>query len=129
MERCTKVIVNIILFENCESINIMNQQLDFMFPCHLCLEEYELVAERKECAGAGINGGNLASISECASSCRNTASMFIFGTNDYEAPRCNGNYGDGLCACWCEPSATNNGYCDMVTTDGYRLYKFASSGR
>ena len=94
--------------------------------CNLkdCPEGFELVAEKNECSGSEILTGFFASISECASSCKNTASMFIFGTNDFGNPKCDGA---GLCACNCETSAADGGTCHIITQTGYRLYKFVSS--
>ena len=91
-------------------------------------KRFEVVAEKSECGGSEIMTGKFASISECASSCENTASMFIFGTNDFGNPKC--DYvinGARLCACFCETSATDSGTCTIITQTGYRLYKFVSS--
>ena len=103
--------------------------MDFIFFYHSRLEEYELVAERKECGSVGTYARNLASVFDCARSCKRTASMFLFGTNDFNDSRCNGIYGDGLCSCWCETLAPDHGTCDMITHNGYRLYKFVRPGR
>ena len=46
--------------------------------------------------------------------------MFIFGTEDFGSSKCNS---DG-CNCYCETSATDQGLCDMVNHNGYRLYKY-----
>ena len=85
------------------------------------LTDWELVGDKKECAGAEIFQNNFPSIAECAASCHGKASMFAFGTNDYGKKRC---YIDG-CGCLCETNATIDGMCDQEKHDGYRLYKYA----
>ena len=94
-----------------------------------------LVAEKKECGGAEIYKDNLESVEDCAAKCMGTASMFIFGTNDFGKIRCGtaqevGNSKgkkDG-CSCFCETTATTNGICPQIDSIGYRLYKYASQG-
>ena len=72
-----------------------------------------------------------ASIEQCAESCKGVSSMFIFGTNDFGWTwegwwhPCN----DEGCSCYCEISAKDNGTCDMQANEGFRLYKFLSSGK
>ena len=61
------------------------------------------------------------SITECAESCEELASMFIFGTNEFGNDRCSS---DG-CKCICETSADDDGNCETVQHDGYRLFKFS----
>ena len=78
-----------------------------------------LVADKKECGGSEISKGYQPSIVDCANQCKETASMFALGTNDYGKPRCNNNG----CTCLCETSVTITGSCDQVNHDGYRLYK------
>ena len=60
------------------------------------------------------------SVDKCAEACKGVAEIFIFGTNDFGNDRC---YEDG-CKCICETSAEDDGTCDVVQHDGYRLYKF-----
>ena len=50
--------------------------------------------------------------------------MFIFGTNDFGQNRCDE---DG-CVCVCETGAKDDGTCNMVSHDGYNLYKFKTRG-
>ena len=47
--------------------------------------------------------------------------MFVFGTNDFGNSRC---FEDG-CKCLCETSATEEGTCDRIKHDGYRLYQYS----
>ena len=50
--------------------------------------------------------------------------MFAFGTNDFGKNRCN----DDGCRCLCETSATDEGTCNNVDHNGYRLYKYSNQG-
>ena len=89
-----------------------------------------LVANKKECNGSEIlfdifNQDAKKSISDCANECRDKASMFIFGTNEFGNDRCSENG----CSCSCETSAAQDGTCNMVSHDGYQLYKFMEQGR
>ena len=53
--------------------------------------------------------------------------MFTFGTNDYGTRRC--IHGHGYqCDCYCETSAWDDGTCDQVDHNGFRLYKFVEKG-
>ena len=84
-----------------------------------------LVGDKKECSGTDkIFKGNLLSGADCAVKCMGTASMFIFGTNDYGGNRCNA---DG-CQCRCELASTTDGQCDQTDHNGYRLYKYGKPG-
>ena len=74
----------------------------------------------KECAGSEMYKGYFHEISECAESCRQVSSMFIFGTNEFGKNRCNENG----CACYCETAATSDGHCQMKDHKGYNLFKF-----
>ena len=89
-----------------------------------CSSAWELIAEKKECGGSEINKGYESALEDCAKQCRGTASMFLFGTNDYGTTRCN----DDGCTCVCETSATVDGSCDQVNHSGYRLYKYMEEG-
>ena len=64
------------------------------------------------------------SVEKCASLCSGVASMFVFGTNDFNNDRCNI---DG-CSCYCLPSATEQGTCQTKEHTGFRLYKFTTPG-
>ena len=79
-----------------------------------------MLEAKKECSGSEISKGKLPSVDDCASQCEGVASMFAFGTNDYLTNRCNN---DG-CSCYCETSATEDGTCNSVNHNGYRLYKY-----
>ena len=83
-----------------------------------------VVGGKIECGGSEISKGKQPSLNECATQCKRTASMFIFGTNDYGTTRCN----DEGCECYCETSATPEGLCDQVPHNGYRLYKYLTKG-
>ena len=48
--------------------------------------------------------------------------MFIFGTNTFGNQRCS-SLG---CQCSCETSATNEGTCNIIDNNGFRLYKYTS---
>ena len=84
--------------------------------------EFTLVGEKKECSGSEKDVGKLHSVDTCGSMCKGLASMFAFGTNDFGTNRCNS---DG-CSCLCETSAADQGTCDIVGHNGYRLYKYGS---
>ena len=51
--------------------------------------------------------------------------MFGFATNDFGGNRC---FDDG-CNCICETSAKDDGTCDIVPNNSYRLYKFKTKPR
>ena len=51
--------------------------------------------------------------------------MFGFATNDFGGNRC---FDDG-CNCICETSAKDDGTCDMIPNNSYRLYKFKTKPR
>ena len=78
-------------------------------------------AEKEECDGSEISKGKLPSVDDCASQCKGVSSMFAFGTNDFLKNRCNK---EG-CNCLCETSATEEGTCERVDHNGYRLYKYS----
>ena len=61
---------------------------------------------------------------DCANVCRGISSMFAFSTNDFGKDQCN----EKGCRCLCEISASQDGSCKQVDTDGYRLYKFDNPG-
>ena len=88
--------------------------------------DWELVGERRECAGSETNVGWKRTAGDCALACRGKSSMFIFGTNDFGTRRCllpcRG------CKCYCE-TASSSGVCDEeIDHDGFRLYKFGDNG-
>ena len=97
---------------------MLEKQWHSIVSCHSFLDEYDLVAENKECDGSEIKSGNFASVSECASSCKSASSMFIFRIDTCS-----------LCDCYCETNATNDGTCHMKDIFGYSLYKFDNSGK
>ena len=92
----------------------------------LCTE-WSIVEGEKECSGDEISKGRVNSVEDCAKACRDYASMFIFGTNDFSRVRqyCNANG----CECYCETSAKEDRTCDTVTHNGFRLYRFTTSGK
>ena len=82
----------------------------------VCLLDFELVGEKKECTGSEENQGYLRTINLCYNACKGKASMFIYGL----APdRCNG---DG-CKCICETSS-KDGQCTMKDQPVYNLYAY-----
>ena len=82
--------------------------------------EFSLVAEKKECSGSETHKGRFVTVEECALSCKEVASMFIFGTNNFGTTRCNTNG----CKCYCETSAQDDGSCNVINHNGYLLYKY-----
>ena len=93
------------------------------------LEYIALVAEKKECGGSEVLFGDydVQSLKECANGCSLIkASMFIYGTNDFEEQRCNEDGRKG-CRCYCETSS-KGGECNQKDHKGYRLYKFVKKG-
>lgn len=77
--------------------------------------------EKKKCSGSESTQGKMTSVSDCANACKGYASMFIFGTNEFGSKHCDE---DG-CSCYCETDKN----CDMVSHNGYRLYKFIGSSK
>ena len=98
--------------------------LMYIHAYYIGVSVWVLVGEKTECVGSEIYKGKQPSIADCANQCEGTASMFAFGTNDYETIRCN----DDGCRCLCETSAAIDGSCDRVNHDGYRLYKYTGKG-
>ena len=79
-----------------------------------------MVAEKKYCSGSELHKGKLQSVDDCASICKGVASMFVFGTNEFGVNRC-----DSIgCKCFCETSAMDQGTCNQIDHNGYRLYKY-----
>ena len=88
---------------------------------------WELVANKAECTGSGwFRAGVHFSIEHCAASCYGRATMFTYGTNEFQTQRC---YDINQCECYCWPGASMDGVCDRKSHKGYRLYKLASKGR
>ena len=87
--------------------------------------DWSLVDEKKECGGEEVNKGGMDSIDQCAMACSKLSSMFVFGTNDFGNDRC---FSDG-CKCICETAAKDDGTCDTVDHNGFRLYKFSASSK
>ena len=79
-------------------------------------ESWSLLKEKTECAGKENAKGYFLAIKDCASQCREEASLFIFGTHD----RCI----EGGCECFCETAAKSDESCDLISTDGFHLYKY-----
>ena len=82
-----------------------------------------MVAEREECSGSETET-KFQRIEDCASNCKGRSSMFAFGTNDFGKNRC---YEDG-CWCLCETGAMEDGTCNRIEHDGFRLYRYDSNG-
>ena len=99
--------------------------MDFPIFCNITGNTgWVLVAERKECSGSEVEKPRVPLVADCAANCHGIASMFIFGTNDFEKPRCN----EEGCWCICETSAAIHGTCDQTDHNGYRLYKYVEQG-
>ena len=90
---------------------------------------YSLVAERAECLNTEYHEitNSLYSVDECASACEEPATMFTFGTKDFDyydsvsnENKCN-EYGC-RCYCWYGIDATST--CPLNAHNGYRLYKY-----
>ena len=84
--------------------------------------DWKRVAHEKECGGSEKSMGTKKTLSDCADSCREISSMFIYGTNDFGENKCK-LFGAEECPCYCETSA-KNGKCKMVDNSGYWLYKY-----
>ena len=82
-----------------------------------------LEEEKVECTGDEVPQGRLNDVESCAKACKDTSSMFIYGTNDFGEDRC---YANG-CECTCETSALADGTCTTASHNGYRLYKYVKS--
>ena len=85
------------------------------------LTDWELVGDKKECAGAEIFQNNFPTIGECAASCHGKSSMFAFGTNDYDLDMCDNT---GNCPCYCYDGANDDGTCIQNHNNGFRLYRY-----
>ena len=90
------------------------KQWHLIVSCHSFLDGYELVAENKTCYGSKTHLGNFTLVSECASSCKSTSSMFIVSKSGH---------------CFCELTATHHGTCNTMDNNDYSLYKFDNSGK
>ena len=84
--------------------------------------DWTKVADKKECGGSEKDTGTKKTLGECAKSCREISSMFIYGTNDFGSTKCKTN-GKEDCPCYCETSS-EDGKCQMVENEGYKLYKY-----
>ena len=82
------------------------------------------VADKKECGGSEKGTGTKKTLAECAKSCREISSMFIYGTNDFGNSRCKTNDNED-CPCYCETSS-EDGECSMVENKSYKLYKYVN---
>ena len=103
-------------------INCLNHDMAYV-------SGYSLVAERAECLNTEYHEiiNSLYSIDECASACEEPATMFTFGTKDFDnydsvsnEHTCN-EYGC-RCYCWYGIDATST--CPLNAHNGYRLYKY-----
>ena len=79
-----------------------------------------MVADKKDCVGAEKSMGMISTLEECATKCKTEASMFAYGTNDFDMKRCY----DNKCKCICERTATADGKCKTKAHNGYRLYRY-----
>ena len=81
---------------------------------------YSLVEEKVECTGAEVAKPVQLDEANCADSCKDISTLFVFGTNDFGTNRCEPNKG---CYCLCETAAGPDGTCTTIQHNGYRLYK------
>ena len=103
-------------------INCLNHDMAYV-------SGYSLVAERAECLNMEYREikNYLYSIYDCANSCEEPATMFTFGTKDFDfydsvsnEPTCSKN--GCRCLCWYGIDATTT--CPLKDHNGYRLYKY-----
>ena len=85
-----------------------------------------MVDNKAECTESNFHAGGYFSIEHCAASCYGRATMFTYGTNEFQKQRC---WGINQCECYCWPGASIDGVCDRSSHKGYNLYKLASKGR
>ena len=86
--------------------------------------DWTKVADKKECGGAEKGTGTKKTLAECAKSCREISSMFIYGTNDFGDSICKINDNE-YCPCFCEKSS-EDGECSMIENKSYNLYKYVN---
>ena len=85
-------------------------------------ESWQLVAEKEVCSGVKYTGkGELTSVEDCAEACTEVATMFAFGTNDYDLDMCDNT---GNCPCYCYDGANDDGTCIQNHNNGFRLYRY-----
>ena len=84
--------------------------------------DWKKVNDEVECRGSEKDMGTTNTLIDCANSCREISSMFIYGTNEFGETKCKTN-GKEDCPCYCE-TAAKNGHCRWVDNSGYSLYKF-----
>ena len=102
---CLKILLILLLL-------FLSQYFSTLFP------GWSLLKDNTECAGSEIVKGRKSTVDECASACKEVASLFAFGKND----RCYD--GGSTCKCLCETAASNDGSCKEVDSDNYRLYQY-----
>ena len=81
--------------------------------------EFQLVAERAECAGNKIGECRKSSAADCASSCKNVSSMISFGRQGSDM--CNSQ---GMCRCYCQLEAANGSCTTQKSHQSFDLYKY-----
>ena len=77
-----------------------------------------LVGEKKECDGPKEDVGKKNTLEECAKSCKEISSMFVYGTNEFGLTGCWRG-----CECQCETSAVS-GTCTEIQDKKFLLYKY-----
>ena len=82
------------------------------------------MADKQECAGSEVNLRGVKDMKSCARECYGVSSMFLYGTNDFGTNRCNEAWIGLGCVCVCETAAKEDGTCNMVKHNGYRLFKY-----
>ena len=58
---------------------------------------------------------------ECARACQGLSSIFMFGTNESDVNRCNGQG----CICSCGPNIIAGGECDKTRRHDFETYRYA----
>ena len=92
-------------------------------------DSWKLIAEKKSCVGSSRFMEWFSTIDGCAKYCKDKASMFTFGTNDFgfKPDQCEINRwtnGKMACKCFCKTAASNAGKCNQKDSLGYRLYGY-----
>ena len=86
--------------------------------------DFTVLKNAVECKGSERFKGELVSAEACATACRGTSQLFIYGTNEFGEKRCDSKAGIQTCDCWCQDE-TEDYKCKKETKNkGYRLFAF-----
>ena len=83
-----------------------------------------MYAAAKECTTYDDHKGLVDSVGSCGTLCKEEASMFVFGTQDYGGSSCERIMGQMLCNCSCEWYATDQGTCTTKDNPNVNLYRY-----